>query len=220
MASLQSHPQQTMLPLRLLRAAVLALALVGAAAAPPGRGENCDIYAQGRGECADGLICRTEDDQAHNVCQDPLEKGAICSDVDEDVGLAGCKAGLYCSQFECVPAKEVGDACERDAECGIGVVGRCGLYGSGPTCVELADESEPCWMSSDCVKDLACFWDPEYEEDAEDSLPGICKPRLSDDESCNFYDQWCVGSKCHPLLPRVIEELINISPRTVYFVTH
>lgn len=139
-----------MLPMLSTLAAALAFVLAVAAVEPPGRGENCDSELGSRAACADGLVCR-EDDTYSDVdgCQGLLKEDAECDLRFE------CDAGLYCSNDnKCVRAKELGDSCQYDFECGAS--SQCGFSGDGPTCIELGAESEACAESWRCGDGLRC----------------------------------------------------------------
>lgn len=153
---------------------MFALAAATAAAALPGRGENCDMRTQGRGECADGLICRREKgfvDVA--VCQDPLKEGEECDGLDAgcDLGLRCCRQST-CPYNTCVRANELGDSCGWSSGCGN--LALC----SGSTCVEFLAEGDKCLKSSSCKNHLACY-------------PDRCVPRHGEGYGCSS-QTWCV----------------------------
>lgn len=170
-------------PLIAALACVTAAIVAVAGAAVPGRGENCFLLFQGRDECADGLICRVDEEQRDAaICQDPLEEGDACNNVDSKFGLSGCDNELYCAGNECVRAQNIGDSCKNDIECGLS--GRCGEGSSGPECIEFAAQGERCLLQTDCAANLQCVG----EGDA--TTYGMCISRSDEGESCSVDSSW------------------------------
>lgn len=80
------------------------------AVALPGCGENCLLSYQGRGSCAEDLICRADPPGGFKgMCEDPIEEGGACKNSASS-RYAGCAVGLYCVDGACVKAKPLGEA--------------------------------------------------------------------------------------------------------------
>lgn len=208
-------PQRSMLPLL-----VAALVCAAAATDAPGRGEQCLLLGQGRGSCSGDLTCRM-DDENFAICQDPLNEGEACNNVDSDSGWAGCNVGLYCKDNECVVAKEIGDACERKSECGK--TGLCQEGPGGKECIAFAGEGENCQFHSDCANGFHCVAVVGRSEDE----PGECMPRNGEGVFCSNDVAWFVpcercllvflraGAMHRDALRRIIgsvSSLVNVRP--------
>lgn len=148
----------------------------------PGRGENCRLAFQGRGSCADDLMCRADPPGGYkDLCQDPIEEGGACKNSFK-FGYSGCAVGLYCVDGACVKAKALGEECARYSECGM--TARCGEDNKRGVCMAFAKDGEACNVKFVCVDGFGC------RADGDGATSGAsCNPKRGTDDRCES-DVW------------------------------
>jgi hypothetical protein len=82
-------------------------------AGPKERGESCSMNSDC--DAPAGYVCVMKSDQEKGSCEIPEETGAgrDCSAAQKT-----CPSGFYCNGENCVEAKDVGEKCTIQAECG------------------------------------------------------------------------------------------------------
>lgn len=151
-------------------------------------GQFCTMSCSTNEECGAGHTCLGTGKCAIS-CTDESDCAAVnrgeCHEVTDTHGAPA---------FACehVPPKQVGEPCDGDGDCELGL--DCRGFCSAP-CGVCGDDG--CWTDDICTKTTVpsdCFWLPHPPFPLGSSA---CLPRCSSDADCAIYGD----SHCHPVMP-------------------
>lgn len=125
---------------------------------PKEQGESCEERADC--DASGGFDCVIKSDAAQGVCEIPE---IVAPGEDCDAAQQVCTAGFFCNGENCIAGMDIGDACERNEECGD--EGYCDANGE---CAERFAVSEPCTDDAQCATGIC------YELEAEQ----VCTNRV------------------------------------------